>query len=467
METDKNAKNRVIFEEMPVPRALFTLAVPTVIGQLVILAYNLADTFFIGRVNNPYMVGGVSLILPVFNICISIANLAGVGGGSLISRLLGMHRDADARKVSVFSFWLAFVLSSLFALLTLLFLTPFLHLLGASGETFIYAKQYTFFVIVLGALPTVLSITMANLLRSVGLASKAGFGISMGGIINIALDPLFMFVIMPRGYEICGVGIATFCSNLITCSYFFLTIFRVRNSTILTFAPREGLPARSDVASVFTVGIPAALAMLLFDLDYIVIDRLAAGYSDIALAAVGIVLKAERLPLNIGVGLAQGMMPLAAYNYASGNRARMRSALNFTRVVGLLIAGLSVLLYLLLAPQIMRIFIADPETVAIGTRFLRIRCLATPFMFLSFIPVNFFQAVGHGGTALFLAVARWAVFNIPMLFLLNALFGMYGIVWSQLCGDVLTVLVCTWVLHRFHRREKAAPLPGPEEQPTL
>lgn len=445
----QETKNKEIFETIPIPRALATLAIPTIIGQLVVLIYSLADTFYIGRTNNPLMVAGASLILPVYNICISIAGLAGVGGGTLISRLLGAGKPEEARKVSAFSFYLSILLSLCFSAGMALFMHPLLGALGASGDTYPYARQYAFCVIVLGALPTVMSITLSNLLRSVSCAKQAGFGVSMGGVINIFLDPLFMFVLFPPGMETAAAGIATMCSNILVCIYYLIVLGKMQKDTVLTLSPGAGIPEKKEILSIFSVGVPAALATLLFDLAYVVIDKLAAGYGDIPLAAVGIVLKAERLPLNVGIGLCQGMMPIAAYNYSSGNHRRMKQVVSFSRLVGLVIGAASIVMYEIFAEHILRFFIQDPQTVRIGANFLRIRCLATPFMFMCFHLVNLFQAVGKGGRALFLAVVRWAVFNIPILFLFNAVFGMYGIVCTQIVADMCTVMVSFYVYRRF------------------
>ena len=446
--------NREIFETWPIPKALTELALPMIFGQLIILIYNLADTFFIGRTNNPLMVAGVSLLLPVFNISITFANLFGIGGGTLISRLMGAGRDNEAKTVSAFCFYMTIISAGLFSLLMFTFLEPILRLLGASTDTLPFAKQYTFCVIVLGAVPTILSMTLSNLLRSTGHARQAGFGVSMGGIINIFLDPLFMFVLLPKGYEVLGAGIATMLSNVISCSYFLIMIYRLRHSGILSLSIRNVLPSRHNVYSVFAVGVPAAIAVTLFDVTYIIIDKLASGYGDIPLAAVGIVLKAERLPLNVGIGLCQGMMPLAAYNYSAGNFARMRESVNFSRLVGLVIGFVAVALYEIFAADIMRIFIDDARTVELGTHFLRARVLATPFMFMCFHLVNFFQAVGHGGKALALGASRWVVFNIPLLFVMNWVFGMYGIVWTQVVADIMMAAVSIVVYLQFERSIK-------------
>lgn len=449
MEQDKN---KAIFESMPVPEAVRTMALPTIISQLIVLVYNMADTFYLGRTNNPFMVAGVSLILPVFNICLSLAGLAGFGGGALISRLLGAGDAKEAEKVSAFSISLAVVTTAVFSVGMLLFMNPILRLLGASGNTLTYAAQYSFCVIVLGGIPTVLSNVMANLLRSVGESGKAGFGIAMGGVLNIILDPLFMFVLFPRGYEVLGVGVATLISNCCACAFFTVTILREQADTVLRFRLSNGLPRTENVRSVFTVGIPSSIATLLFDIDYIVIDKLMSGYGDIALAAVGIVLKVKRLPLNVGIGICQGMMPLVAYNYSSGDRKRMFRIIRFSLITGLIVGALSVAMYEVFAGGIIRLFIADPETVRLGTDFLRIRCLATPLMFMSFFTVYTFQGFGRGERSLFLGIMRWAVFNIPMLFILNYFIGMYGIVWSQVTADILTVALSAFVYFSFRRK---------------
>ena len=176
-----------------------------------------------------------------------------------------------------------------------------------------------------------------------------------------------------------------------------------------------------------------------------------ASYSDRALAAIGIVLKVERLPLNAGVGLCLGMVPLAAYNFAAGNLRRMDDVLTFTRRGGIAISVVSIVLYELF-PDLIRLFLNDAVTVDYGSRFLRVRALATIVMFLSFIYVHFFQAVGRGGYTLGLAVSRWALINIPMLFVLNALFGIYGIVWSQSVSDCIVALYSFLIYRRFRRR---------------
>ena len=452
---EQEASSKRIFEELPVATALRTMVTPTIISQIIVLIYNMADTLYVGRTNNPYMVAATSLVLPVFNITLCLAGISGVGGGALVSRLLGSGQEQEARRVGTFSLYLALVIAAAFSALTALFLQPLLLALGAGENTLTFARQYTLCVIILGGIPTVMSNVISNLVRSVGYSRQAGFGITMGGILNIALDPLFMFVLLPRGYEVLGAGIATCLSNCIACVYFLVVLARMGKGAVITFQPKVGRASRKSVAEVFAVGIPSAVSTFLFDLDYVIIDKLMVSYHDLALAAIGIVLKVERLPLNVGVGICQGMMPLVAYNFAARNHKRMNDTIKLSLGLGLVIAAVSIGLYELFAQQLIGVFIDDAQTVAMATSFLRVRVLATPLMFMSFFTVHLFQAFGQGDKALFLGVMRWLVFNIPMLFLLNAIFGMYGIVWGQVIADGINVVLSAFVYWRY--RPKALP----------
>ena len=444
-----------VFAKLPVPVALRKMILPAVVSQLIVLIYNMADTFYVGQTNDPYMVAATSLILPVFNITLCLAGLAGIGGGSLISRLLGQGEADEARRVSAFSLYLGLAVAALFSVGIGVFMRPLLSLLGAGERTYEYARQYAMCVIVFGGVPTVLSNVLSNLIRSIGMSRQASTGIILGGLLNIALDPLFMFVLLPKGSEVLGAGIATCLSNCVAFLYFAFILIRLRRDSVITFSPRVGLPKRENTAAVFAVGVPSALTSLLFDLDYVIIDKLMVSYHDVALAAIGIVLKVERFPLNVGVGICQGMMPLVAYNYSAGNGKRMRDTIRLSRLVGLVVAAVSILLYELFAVQFAGLFIGDAQTVALASQFLRVRVLATPLMFLCFFTVYLFQAFGKGRVSLFLGVSRWLALNIPMLFLLNAIFGMYGIVWAQAAADLLAMLLSFYVL------KKHQPIPAP------
>ena len=443
-----------VFEEYPVLKSLTIMAVPAIISQLITLIYNIADTWFIGLTNNPSMVAACSLVLPIFLLSISISNLFGTGGGSLISRLLGDKKEMEAKKVFAISMWMSLLTAIAFASITMLFCDPLLNLLGASAQTRDYARQYLFYVVGIGGVFNVMSMVLSNLIRSVGYSKEAGIGISLGGVLNMILDPIFMFLVFPDGMQVTGAAVATMLSNVITFSYFVIICIKIQKNTVIGVSLRQGLPERSSIIEIFSVGIPAGVSVLLFDIANMIANKKMAIHGDTALAAYGIVTKVERLPLNIGIGICLGMIPLIAYNYAAKNRERMKQIFNCARILGVTIAVLCVIFYHSFSAAIITFFIGDAETIQLGTAFLQARCFATPFMFLCFNMVHYFNAIGRGKISFWLAVVRQIVFNIPIMLILNNRYGAYGLVWTQLIADVCTVVVSYVVYFWVTRKMK-------------
>ena len=441
-----------LFESVKPARALSIMALPTIGSQLIVLLYNLADTWFIGRTNDPYMVAASSLVLTVYLAVVALSNVFGVGGSSLMVRLMGEKREGDARSVAAYSIAASVLAALVFSLLTLVFMGPLLRLLGASDHTFRYAKQYLLATAVLGAAPTVLAMDMPMLLRNAGCSREAGFGVALGGVMNILLDPLFMFVLLPKGYEVLGAGLATLLSNLISVLYFVVVYRSVREKTVLALPKGLEKISGEQKKSLYAVGIPAAFAIFLFDLVTMVLNRLTASCGDIPLAAMGIVLKLERLPLNIGLGICLGMVPLVAYNYASGDHRRMERFVSLSRIAILSFSAFCIVLFWFFAEPITGAFIADEETVDYAAAFLRGRCFALPFMLLGYHVVNFMNAVGRGKVSFLLAIIRHLLLIIPLLFVMKALFGLNGLIWAQVAADVLNALIALLI----YRKEKAA-----------
>ena len=447
----KSSTNYAVFDSMPIIKSLRKMVLPTILSQMIVLSYNLADTFFIGKTGIAEMVAGVSLVLPLYNVTACLSSLAGVGGGALVSRLLGQKNAREARKVCSFSLLLAAGGALILSLGVLLFNHPLLQFMGGRGTVLQYAIEYSMMVIVFGGIPAVLSGTMANLLRSVGYSRQAGAGIMAGGIMNFCLDPLFMFVLLPHGAEIYGAGLATLLSNFAVCIYFSVVFICKRMESPLYFGFRLGLPCRGSVLSLISVGLPSAVASLCYDLYATVMTKVIAGYGDAALASIGIAMKVERLPLNVGTGLCQGAMPLIAYNYSAGNIDRMRGTIRYSIYAGVAATVLSVVFFELTADSIMRFFIHDFEIIQTGSRFLRIHSIATPLMFLSYFIMTVFQGLGHGKEAFCIGVLRWSVFSTGMLLLFNFLWGLKGCLFSQTAADLLTVLLAAAMLYHFNR----------------
>ncbi len=434
-------QNKEIFENMPVPKALATLAVPTIISQLITMIYNLADTFFIGRTGDPLKVAAATISFILMFMINALANLFGVGGGSLISRLLGEKKPEEAKKVCAFSFYGALIVGLIYALIAYFLMDSILMLIGASENTVGYAADYAFWVVVVGGVPTTLGLTLAQLLRSEGYAKEAGFGLGMGGVLNIILDPLFMFYILPEGEEVAGAAIATTLSNIVVFIYMLTVFLRLSRSTCMSASLKKAVSGAKYALSIFGVGFPSSVSTLLSCISNSTINNLVSSYGDVQMAAMGIVKKIDMLPMNVGMGLCQGMLPLVAYNYAAGNYKRMRAVSNTARLWGISFAVLCIVIFQLFTGSIVRFFIEEPMTLALGTSFLRIACLATPLMIIN-VQMNYtFQAMGKGPQSLLLASCRQGLINIPLLFLMNHIFGLYGVVWTQLVADGITLII--------------------------
>ncbi len=432
----QNVSEKELFETIPVPKAVAMLAVPTIISQVVTMIYNLADTFFIGQIGNPYMVAAVSLVSPWFNLLTALGNLFGLGGGSLISRMLGKNNYRNIKNVSAFSVWGGGVATVVFAFLTFVFRQPLLSFLGASTDTYVYAESYLNWVVVLGGVPTVLNLAMGHLLRSEGHARPASIGMMFGGILNVVLDPILIF-----GFhlDMAGAAIATAFSNVASMIFFVLIYFRLGKKTAVSLHPKYF--TFRFTRSIFSVGIASALATALANAANMVIVKLAAGYGDIPVAAYGIVKKIDQFPLNISMGLCQGFMPLVGYNYAAKNYKRMRAVSFFSWKIAIVMSACFIACFAIFSQNILHMFIAEAQTATLGARFLRIACLAVPLTAVNFLISYTLQAMGKGTQSAALTLSRQGILNIPLLILMDATLGLYGMIWTQLVVEMIMLPV--------------------------
>ena len=456
-QVDKNE----LFSSMPMGKALYTMAVPMVISQLISVIYNAVDAFFIGRTGNSIMIAATTVTLSMVLINIALANLFGIGGGSLVARLMGAGKSAEAKSVSSYSVYGTIAVSLLYALLIGLFRDPLLRFLGASDDTIGYARTYAIIVVVCGCTPAILSMVLAHLLRNVGFTRQASIGLSGGGILNVLLDPLFMFVLLPDGQEVTGAAIATLISNVLSCVYLLFAYLKACKSSPLSLSPAMARQiSRENRKDLYAVGLPSAALLAMYDVGSICANVLAASHGDLVLAGMGIVMKVERIPNGINVGICQGMQPIVSYNYASGDRARMEEAISLGRKVGLIVSVVGIAFFELFARPVCRLFLStsagDAEmalaTVAYAVMFLRIRCIASPVQFLNYHSSYCMQSMGDGRDTLLHAFVRQIVFYIPIMFLFNSLFGATGLAVALPVGETLGALFALWLLRRFIRR---------------
>ena len=440
-----------IFERMAIPRAVATLAVPTILSSLVTVLYNLADTYFVALLGDPVQNAAVTLAAPVMLAFNAINNLFGVGSSSMMSRALGRKDYERVEKGSTFGIWCAIFCGLIFSIGCTIFKGPLLSLLGADATTSAATDAYMFWTVNVGAAPAILNVVMAYLVRAEGSAMHASIGTMSGCLLNIVLDPIF---VLPWGLNMGaeGAGLATFLSNCVACGYFFVLLTVRRGHTYVCYDIRKLSFEPSIVREVCMVGIPASIQNLLNVTGMTILNNLASAYGATAVAAMGIAQKVNQVPFQVSNGLSQGIMPLVSYNYASDNIPRMKKSFLFAARLAVTCLACVSLLYYVFAPQVVSLFMENPEIVETGTRFLRGFCLALPFQCMDFLAVAVFQAVGLGKNALAFALLRKVVLEIPALLLLNFLFPLYGLAYAQFTAELCLAIAAVVMLVKLFRQ---------------
>ncbi len=442
-----------LFERIAIPKAVARLAIPTILSSLVMVLYNLADTYFVGMLNDPVQNAAVTLAAPVLLAFNAVNNLFGVGTSSMMSRALGRKEFETVKKSSVFGFYCALAFALMFSLLCTVFKQPLLILLGATPKTIDATAAYMKWTVNFGAAPAIMNVVMAYMVRSEGAALHASLGTMSGCLLNIFLDPIF---ILPGSLNMgaAGAGLATFLSNCFACCYFFVLMFIKRKNTYVCINPRRFAIRKAIVFGICGVGIPASIQNLLNVTGMTILNNFASSYGEDAVAAMGITQKVNTVPMQIALGLSQGIMPLVSYTYASGNHKRMKNTIFFT---GKIVVGFTAsvfLIYYIGAGGVISLFMKNEAIIAYGTRFLRGFCLGLPFLCMDFLAVGVFQAVGMGREALIFAIMRKIILEIPALYLWNYLFPLYGLAYAQFTAEVVLATAAVIVLARLFKRLK-------------
>ena len=350
--------------------------------------------------------------------------------------MMGAQNHKDIKYVSVFSIWGGAAVTLLFSLGTWFARVPLLNFLGASPDTYGYAEEYLFWVVVLGGIPTMVSLALGHLLRSEGHAKQASAGMMFGGILNVVLDPVFIFIFH---LNVAGAAMATALSNAVSVVFFVIQYIRLKDKTAASLNPRYF--TFRFARPIFSVGLASALATALGNASNMVMVHLASGYGDIPVAAYGVVKRIDQFPLNVSMGLCQGFMPLVGYNFAAKNYSRMRKVSTFSWKVALVMSACFIACFAAFAPQILHLFIPETQTSTLGASFLRIACLAVPLTSVNFLISYTLQAMGKGAQSAILTSCRQGLLNIPLLIVMNQLFGLYGMIWTQLVVEIIMLPV--------------------------
>lgn len=440
-----------LFEKAPIPGAVAKLAVPMIFSSLVMVLYNMADTYFVGMLNDPVENAAVSLAAPVLLAFNAVNNLFGVGTSSMMSRALGRKDYRTVSESSAFGFYCSLISGVLFGLLCGVLNSPLLTLIGADGTTRAATQGYMFWTVCLGAAPAILNVVMAYLVRSEGSAMHASIGTMSGCLLNIILDPVF---ILPWGLDMgaAGAGFATFLSNCAACLYFFVLLYVKRGNTFVCIDPRKFRLKKRVIIEVCGVGIPASIQNLLNVTGMTILNNFTSAYGADAVAAMGIAYKIYMVPMQVALGFSQGIMPLVSYTFAAGNIRRMKDTILFALKIIIPVLIAVTVGYYAGADALISLFMKHEAIIGYGSAFLRGFSLGIVFLSVDFLAVGVFQALGVGRYALVFAVMRKIVLEIPALFILNCLFPLYGLSYAQFAAELILSICSVIMLRHIFRK---------------
>ena len=445
-----DAHNRELFEQMPIPKASAKLMAPTIAGSLVMILYSLTDTYFVSLPGDPIQSAAVALAAPVLLAFNAANNLFGIGSSGAMSRALG-RKDFDAvRKSASVGIYGALALAVFISLLCALFPGSLVKALGADAETSGVTLAYLRWTVTFGAVPAIMNVVFAYLVRAEGAALHAGLGTMSGCILNMILDPFF---ILPWGLNMGaeGAGLATFLSGCFASVYFIIMLLIRRDKTMIRLHPKYFRPERRLLKEIFGVGVPAAIQNLLNVIGMTILNNCVTVYGTAAVAAMGIARKIYMVPMQVVLGASQGIMPLIGYNYGCRNTERFRETIFFTMKLAVSSMVVLTAACLVWSAPLIRLFMDDAEVVRYGTQFLCALALSLPFMVVDFQTVGVMQSVGRGSTSLLMAITRKIVLEIPAIVLLDRLFLASGIAYSALVAELIMCLMGMAVLWRLFR----------------
>ena len=441
-------------QEAPV-KAVLKMSIPLIFGMFIMVLYNLVDTYFIGLTRDDYQMAAVNLAYPVMMVTVAVSNMVGTGASSFIARCLGAGESEKAAHTLTAAFSLTLLNSLLVTGIGLRYLPELVRLLGAKDHTFLYTQQYVQ-VILLGSFFTMGSYTIGALLRSEGSVRYSMTGMVVGTLLNIALDPLFIFKL---NMQIRGAAAATILSN--AAGFGVSLLYYLRGKTLLRPSLRQLLPTGEILREIYWVGVPASLETLLTSAAYTVNNNLAVSYSELTVTAMGIAQKVLSLGNYVYQGFASGTQPIMGYNYGAGSKERMRSVLRagVTTVTGTEIVLM--LLYWILAPLLIGIFTESAEVVRLGAYVLRRLMCILPFVGTVSMCRMSFQAMGKPLFAFCITLVRQLILYIPLLLMLNRLFRLEGMLWAQPVTEAvmmtLSLLLLTRVIRQIPENLSAKP----------
>ena len=435
-----------LMSKMKISKAVATMAIPSVISSLVTVVYNMADTFFVGQTGDPLQVAAVSLTNPIFILFMAFANMFGMGGSAAASIAMGEKNKKRMKNVSSFITYVSLVTGILFAAILLIFSKPILQIFGANTQTYDLAYGYLFHISY-GAPFIIWSAAASFVVRSEGASKEAMIGSMIGTIVNIVLDP-----VMISGLHMgaAGAAIATTIGNILASLYYIW--YFVKKSKSFSIHPKYFKFTDKILATVCGSGFPTAVFSALMSVSTIVLNQILVAYGNAPVAAIGIVFKANMFITFLQMGLANGVQPLFGYNFGAGNVKRFREVESYTKKCCLIVGIIATVLYFVFRTQIIALFISDQKVINYGVEMLIAYMISGPVIGLLFVNMSCMQSIGRALPATILSVLRQGVLLIPLLYLLNAIAGLHGVIYGQVLTDYIAVILSAIIWKQCQNR---------------
>ena len=445
---DSSAEHYIKMTETPVSRLIVSLGIPTTISMLVTSFYNMADTFFVGRIDTSAS-GAVGVVFGLMAIIQAFGFMFGHGAGSIIARKLGQRKQEDASVTASTSFACSLIAGLMIMVFGLLFVDPLMRLLGSTETILPYSRTYGTYILIAAPIMTG-SCVLNNILRYEGRAMFAMVGLTTGGMLNIFGDWLLMTK-FSMGMD--GAGISTACSQCV--SFFLLFYMFLSGKTQSKLSVRKCSWKINAIMKIVKTGFPSMMRQGLSSISTMILNGYAGAYTDAAVAAMSIVNRICFFIFAVGLGLGQGFQPVCAFNYGAKKYARVKKSFWFTVMAGEVMLGAFAVVGMFMSSELIGLFRDDPAVIEIGTFALRVQFISLFFIPLTVCGNMMFQSVGANGRATFLSALRSGLCFIPFLIVLTALFDLTGIQVSQAVADVATFVLTVPFVMSFFRKMPA------------
>ncbi len=429
-----------VFEEQNISKAIMRMGLPAMLGQLTTLIYNIADTFFVSLTKEPAMIAAVTLCTPILLIIMSIASVFGMGGNSVIARLLGEEKNKEVRSTLNFCLYAMAIAGIVILLAGFLFMEPIARISGADAENMAYTYDYLKYIFI-GAPFIILSNGLVHLFRSLGFIKESTIGLALGNSVNIIFD--FVFIVL-LDWGTAGAALATsfgfFCSTV----YYLVCMIQARRkgNYLVSLSVKDFAPSKKMVRSVVSIGIPGSLITVLLSISNIILNNYIGLYGSNAVASYGIAYKVDMVPIMLSVGLSQGVAPLAGYYYGAGKKERMAQTVKTSTIYGILLGAVFLAVFWLFGTKLARVFLHDEQLIHQTGYFISILGLSAPMLGIINTVTGYFQALGLAVKSLLITIMRNVVLFIPAVVILNNLWKLDGVIAAQPVVETALAIIC-------------------------